>query len=860
MARFQDRTEAGRFLATKLLKYSGRKPVVLALPRGGVPVAAEIARELGAPMDLLIVKKIGAPGQPEFAVGAVSEDQAPEFNDEVIERYGLDRDKISETAKIKMAEVRQQIQNLRGGLPKISVENRTVILVDDGLATGATMMAAIRSLRERRPKEIVVAVPVASKEAFRLLHEEVIETVSLMTPDPFYSVGSWYRDFEQVSDDEVKTIFKSGSQIGEPQIEINHVSIPADRKILEGDLAFVPNAKAAVIFAHGSGSSRLSPRNQFVAKALNRAGFTTLLFDLLTDEESVDKRNVFDIELLGRRLLDATNWVQEHYPDLPIAYFGASTGSAAALGAAAERPKGLYAVVSRGGRPDLAQESFERVQVPTLLLVGGDDREVIQLNSLADDHLKISRLVIIPGAGHLFEEPGKLEEVIEYSLDWLLKHLPSSAEAMLIEPKEAIVREIERLARPLASETDFEALAQQLSSRRIVMLGEASHGTQEFYDIRRKLSQVLIEKHGFNFIAVEGDWPDCHRLNLYARSGRGGTAREVLRKFERWPAWMWANDEILRLAEWMRKHRAGFYGLDVYSLFESIEVIKKYAKRLNIEVSERVLERYACFERFGRDEISYAKSLISFAPGCEQEVIDNLRELVELRLKDIALTEAELFDVHQNARVVMNAESYYRAMLTGGPDSWNIRDQHMLDTLEALLRKEGPESKAIVWAHNTHIGDYHATDMIDGGQVNLGGLAREHFGQENVALVGFGTYEGTVLAGRTWGAPEQIMRLPRAPAGTYEAYFHKACEEIEMDQIYLTFDERSKHGGLARVLGHRAVGVVYSSANERGNYVPTNLSHRYDSFVFLDQTTALHSMKKLYPSHGRIPETWPSGQ
>jgi len=199
-------------------------------------------------------------------------------------------------------------------------------------------------------------------------------------------------------------------------------------------------------------------------------------------------------------------------------------------------------------------------------------------------------------------------------------------------------------------------------------------------------------------------------------------------------------------------------------------------------------------------------------------------------------------------------------MLSGGPESWNIRDQHMLDTLEALLRKEGPESKAIVWAHNTHIGDYHGTNMLDEGYINLGGLARERFGCENVTLVGFATYQGEVLAGRAWGAPQKNMRLPKARAGTYEAYFHKASVELGMKQLALIFDQKSKGMALARTLGHRAVGVVYSPENDRGNYVPTSLANRYDSFVFVDHTTALRSIPRTYAPNGRIPETWPSGQ
>jgi erythromycin esterase len=396
------------------------------------------------------------------------------------------------------------------------------------------------------------------------------------------------------------------------------------------------------------------------------------------------------------------------------------------------------------------------------------------------------------------------------------------------------------------------------------MLGEASHGTQEFYEWRRIISRELIEKHGFRFIAVEGDWPPCWQLNEFAQ-GRAGELTAVFQHFSRWPTWMWANTEIIHLARWLRTFnqgrnpQAGFYGLDVYSLFESIDAVLSQFDRVQPFLAKRLRERYECFEPFQRNEKAYARSLLQYPEGCEQEALDNLKDLLEARLSGSQANEA-LFDARQNARIVANAERYYRAMIHGTEDSWNVRDGHMLDTLERLLDHHGPDAKAIVWAHNTHIGDHRATDMVSQGQVNIGGLAREKWGEDRVSLVGFGTYRGDVIASTAWDGPIQRLRVPPGGPGSYEASFHKVAVELEAPAFLLTnLRTDNPDGPLAEVRGHRAIGVVYQPAYERlGNYVPTSLSYRYDAFLFFDESWALEPLDQPF-RRDELPETWPQG-
>lgn len=855
MKTIKNRTEAGRLLAEKLRTVDRKNTLVLALPRGGVPLAWEIAKQLKLTWDILLVKKIGAPLHPEFAIGAVSEDQPPLWNTDIISSMGLDREQLNQLAEESQEKLRRQSKAWRRNRKPLELEGKDIILVDDGLATGMTMLSAVEFLKHRGARKVTVAAPIASGPAEEALRPRADEVVILLTPEPFFSVGQWYEDFSQVSDEMVMRLLSGRAKNEE---DFSKIKIPAQGVNLEGDLIVPQDPKGVVIFAHGSGSTHQSPRNQFVAKALNQLGFATLLFDLLIPEEAKNRANVFDIPLLSERLRAATKWVQKKssLKSLPIGYFGASTGAAAALMAAAKE-KHVSSVVSRGGRPDLAGEALSKVKCPVLLIVGGEDSGVIELNQRAKSQLSKSEIVIVPGAGHLFEEPGTLDEVVEYAGDWFKRTLLHSSRRLSLKPKELVLQQMKERAHPIESEKKLEPLIESLSQSRVVMLGEATHGTEEFYELRKLISERLIEDYGFKFIAVEGDWPDCSRLNKYIQDQEGESATEIMKSFKRWPTWMWANEQTADLIEWMKGRSAGFYGLDVYSLFESLDAIKSYAHKLDPDIGKRIVEAYSCFDFFDRDEIAYAKALIQWPQGCEKEILQNLRELLRLRLEDTHFHRHELFDAQQNAKIIRNAEKYYRSMMNGGAESWNIRDEHMMETLDSLLRYHGEGAKAIVWAHNTHIGDYHATDMIKEGYINLGGLARERYGMENVSLVGFGTYGGEVLAGRAWGARPEIMQLPKAAAGTYEDYLHRLSEEMNSSQFYL---DLKGDGALSLDKGHRAVGVVYQPIFESHgkNYVPTKLAQRYDSFIYIDTTSALKALPGQLEK-GAIPETWPVG-
>jgi erythromycin esterase-like protein len=435
------------------------------------------------------------------------------------------------------------------------------------------------------------------------------------------------------------------------------------------------------------------------------------------------------------------------------------------------------------------------------------------------------------------------------------------------EDSEPLRKQVSALARPLRSVTDLTPLLESIQSSRIVMLGEATHGTQEFYEWRTEISRELIEKHGFRFIAVEGDWPPAWRLHEFLQGRHGSDPREALRAFQRWPTWMWANTEILRLAGWMRSFnegrapetRCGFFGLDVYSLFESIEAAVAQLEESRPFLARKLKKNYECFEPFQKNETAYAKSLLRDPDGCLEAVTTNLRELLQARLAASGPRAPDaLFSAEQNARIVANAERYYRVMVHGGEDSWNVRDRHMLETLEILLDRLGPETKAVVWAHNTHIGDHRFTDMVEQGQVNIGGLAREKWGEEAVSLVGFGTHRGSVIAARAWDGPAAVMRVPPGMEGSYEGVFQEVSRSFGLPSFFLLLRGLAA-GPLHATRGHRAIGVVYHPTFERpGNYVPTDLGHRYDAFVFLEETRALEPLHQDFRRE-EIPETWPQG-
>ncbi|WP_437841526.1 phosphoribosyltransferase family protein [Sorangium sp. So ce1153] len=445
---FRDRVDAGRRLAFALRRYRDEAPVVLGLPRGGVPVACEVARALKAPLDVWVVRKIGAPGYEELGLGAISEGGEVYLNEDVLAELGVPQEEVEEIVDRKAAEVEARVQRFRRGRPPPDLEGRTAIVVDDGIATGGTARAALRAVRRRGPRRLVLAVPVASATTLDALRPEVDEVVCLDADPHLLAIGAYYRDFSQTTDDDVVELLErarsggAGAEAeeqpeGPPGDELPVAIEIDDGARLEGSLTIPAGAMGLVLFAHGSGSSRHSPRNRFVAEVLQSAGLATLLFDLLTgEEEAADERTGhlrFDVELLAGRVLGAALATRE-VPEtsaLRLGYFGASTGAAAALIAAAERPDLADAVVSRGGRPDLAGAHLAQVRAPTLLLVGSEDTEVLALNRQALELLRGPRqLAIVEGATHLFEEPGTLEEVARAASAWLVRYLsPRELEA-----------------------------------------------------------------------------------------------------------------------------------------------------------------------------------------------------------------------------------------------------------------------------------------------------------------------------------------------------------------------------------------------------------------------------------------------
>src|SRR6266850_1630630 len=542
--RFRDRREAGRLLAAKLAAYANRPDViVLALPRGGVPVAYEVARALGAPLDVFVVRKLGVPGYEELAMGAVATGGARVLNEQIVRDLRIPDYVIDRVEAEQRDELARRERAYRGGRPPLDVHGRTVILVDDGLATGATMRAAVKALRQREPARIIVAVPTASPETCEELKAEVDEVDCAITPEPFHAVGYWYEDFTQTTDQEVR-------------------------------------------------------------------------------------------ELLARR---------QHPEEAP----------------------------------------------PTARDIDSTLREAVR----------------------------------------------------------------EAAHRLTGADRDYDPLMDLIGDARFVLLGEASHGTHEFYRERARITRRLIEEKGFTIVAAEADWPDAYRVNRFVRGGgRDPAAIDALADFRRFPAWMWRNADVLDFVDWLRQHNegassasgaAGFHGLDLYSLAASREAVLTYLRTVDPDAAVRARRRYACFdhaEEEGAQAYGYGATL-GLRRSCEEDVIAQLIELrrhvADYAQRDGRVAADAFFAAEQNARVVQNAERYYRIMFRGRDESWNVRDQHMAETLDALIGyfdRPGTRAKAVVWAHNSHLGDARATAMAARGELNLGQLVRERHGPEVVAI------------------------------------------------------------------------------------------------------------------------------
>lgn len=665
---FRNRREAGKVLANLLTAYRGREGVVvLGLPRGGIPVAWEVAAALGAPLDAFVVRKLGAPGHEEFAVGALATGGRVVVNDDVLRALRVTPQQLREVAEREGRELLRREAAYRGVRPPVNVTGKTVILVDDGLATGASMFAAIQALREADPAEIVVAIPAAPESTCREFAGIVDDVVCASMPTPFLAVGESFWDFRQVGDEEVR----------------EYLATPTTG----------------------------------VATATIRIAETAA-------------------EVIDRTAVDAP-----------------------------------------GGVPP---------------------REV-------------------------------LEEII--------------------------------------------------GDARIVLIGESSHGTHEFYDARAEITKWLIEEKGFCAVAAEADWPDAYRVNRYVRGlGSDGSATEALSGFERFPAWMWRNVVVRDFVGWLYLHNAqrreqrqrqtGFYGLDLYSLHRSMQEVISYLDKTDPVAAARARDRYACFDHTSADDGQAYGFAAAFGAGlsCERQAVEQLVEMqrhaLEYARRDGLLAEDELFYAQQNAQTVRNAEVYYRAMFGGRVTSWNLRDQHMAQTLRALLdhldRHDGKEpARIVVWAHNSHVGDARATEVGTDGQLTLGQLVRERYG-DDARLIGFTTYSGTVTAASEWGGIAERKVVRSALNGSVEELFHETGRPEFLVSAMIT---RAAAEPLDVVRLGRAIGVIYLPATERqSHYYHVRPGEQFDAIIHIDKTQALAPLDVTSVWHaGETPETYPSG-
>ncbi|KMO70846.1 erythromycin esterase family protein [Mycolicibacterium chlorophenolicum] len=665
---FRDRREAGKVLAGLLGSYRGRDDVVvLGLARGGVPVAWEVAAALGVPLDTFIVRKLGAPGRDEFAMGALATGGRVVVNDDVIRALGVTPQQLRDVAEREGRELVRREAAYRGGRPPLELAGQTVILVDDGLATGASMMAAVQALRDRDPAEIVIAVPAAPESTCREFMAIVDDVVCASMPTPFLAVGESFWDFSQVGDDEVRQLLAT------PTV--------------------------------GIGTARL------------RVAETAA-------------------EVLRRCVVDA--------------------------------PSG-------------------------------------------------------------------------------------------VPPR--------------------EALEEVVGDARIVLIGESSHGTEDFYRARAEITKWLIEEKGFCAVAAEADWPDAYRVNRYVRGqGLDASADQALSGFERFPAWMWRNTVVAEFVDWLRAHnsrkrtdggeQAGFYGLDLYSLHRSMREVVRYLENIDPAAAARAKERYACFDHTSADDGQAYGFAAAFGAGlsCERQAIEQLVELqrhaLDYARRDGLLAEDELFYARQNALTVRNAEVYYRAMFGGRVTSWNLRDRHMAQTLSALLthldRRNGSEpARIVVWAHNSHVGDARATEVGSDGQLTLGQLVRESYAEAS-RLIGFTTYTGTVTAASEWGGIAERKVVRPALNGSVEELFHEVSPSAFLVSAAIS---RAAAAPLDVARLGRAIGVIYRPDTERqSHYYHVRPGDQFDAVIHIDRTTALEPLEVTSTwVAGENPETYPTG-
>jgi erythromycin esterase-like protein len=440
-----------------------------------------------------------------------------------------------------------------------------------------------------------------------------------------------------------------------------------------------------------------------------------------------------------------------------------------------------------------------------------------------------------------------------------------------IPPSDAI----REAAHPLTgAQDDYEPLLELIGDARVVLLGEATHGTHEFYSERARITRRLIEEKGFNTVAVEADWPDAYRVNRWVRGiGEDRTALDALGDFERFPRWMWRNRDVLSFIQWLHDHnqfqqqakRTGFYGLDLYSLFRSIEEVIHFLEQADPDAAKRARYRYSCFEHFGEDTQAYGYAAeFGLTQSCENQAVQQLLELqrgaAEVAQRDGRVPEDEFFYAEQNARLIKNAEEYYRTMFRGRVESWNLRDRHMAETLEALISyfdRKGDRTKVVVWEHNSHIGDARATSMGEMGEWNIGQLARERFGDDAV-LVGFSTYTGTVTAASDWDGPAERKRVRPGLAGSFEALFHGVGSRTFLLKMR---GDAEVSEALSDIRLERAIGVIYLPETERvSHYFEARLPQQFDAVIYFDETRAVEPLDRTAGwDRGEPPETFPTG-
>ncbi|EID10969.1 erythromycin esterase [Mycobacterium xenopi RIVM700367] len=661
---FRDRREAGRVLASLLHTYRNRPDVVvLGLARGGIPVAWEIAAALNAPLDVFVVRKLGVPGHEEFAAGALASGGRVVVNDDVVRGLQITPQQLRTIAEREGRELARREAAYRDGRPPLDVTGKTVILVDDGLATGASMLAAVQALREAEPAYIVIAVPAAPESTCREFAGLVDDMVCASMPTPFLAVGASFWDFRQVSDDEVRTLLATP---------------------------------------------------------------TTGVVEAPVVETAAD--------VIRRACIDA--------------------------------PDGV----------------------------------------------------------------------------------------------------------PLP-----EVLSELVGDARIVLIGESSHGTHEFYQARSEITKWLIEEKGFCAVTAEADWPDAYRVNRYVHGqGADVTAEQALRGFERFPAWMWRNVVVRDFVEWLRannqrcqarlRRQTGFYGLDLYSLHRSMHEVISYLDRIDPMAAARARARYACFDHASADDghaYGYAAAF-GAGPSCERQAIAQLvdiqRNALDYARRDGLVAEDELFYAEQNALVVRNAERYYRSMFSGRVTSWNMRDQHMAQTLRSLLEHLDRHDKTrpariVVWAHNSHVGDARATEVSADGQLTLGQLARQNYG-DDCRLIGFSTYSGTVTAASEWGGVAERKIVRPALSGSVEELFHETGKDA-----FVVSPRGAAAAALDVVRLSRAIGVIYLPRTERqSHYFYVRPAAQFDAMIHLDNTRALEPLEVTSEwVAGETPETYPTG-